>query len=60
MQTIKEKFLGRIQQLGQEFYSHPISVELVLSKADTGTDLAQPTVAEPEKPASPVKKTKSS
>ena len=58
MQTIKEKFLGRIQQLGQEFYSHPISVELVLSKADTGTDLAQPTVAEPEKPASPVKKTK--
>ncbi|OGV73577.1 MAG: chromosomal replication initiation protein DnaA [Methylophilales bacterium RIFCSPHIGHO2_02_FULL_57_10] len=59
MQSIKEKFLERIQQLGQDFYSHPISVELVLGKADAETVPAEQPVAEPEQPVATARKIKS-
>lgn len=37
MQSIKEKFLERIQQLGQDFFSRPISIELVI-REKAGSD----------------------
>jgi chromosomal replication initiator protein len=63
MQSIKEKFLDRIHQLGQDFFSRPIVVELVLSadSADQELPAIAPQVApiqEPQEP--PTKKTKSS
>jgi chromosomal replication initiator protein len=35
MQMLDEKFLKRIKDLGQEFFSRPIQVELVLNEAST-------------------------
>ncbi|MCE9632885.1 MAG: chromosomal replication initiator protein DnaA [Methylophilales bacterium] len=53
MQTIKDKFLARIEQLGQDFFSRPLQVELVLLEAKAAIDPA-PSIEEP----APTKKTK--
>jgi chromosomal replication initiator protein len=58
MQTIREKFLDRILQLGQEFYSKPISVELVLGKNNVVTSPTEAPNAESKHPVPTVKKTK--
>lgn len=56
MQTIKDKFLARIEQLGQDFFSHPLQVELVLleskSVADSVSQIEEPSPAKKSKPAS--------
>jgi chromosomal replication initiator protein len=58
LQSIREKFLGRIQQLGQDFYSHPISVELVLSKGNDKSETVVPPVAVTEQAAAATRKSK--
>ncbi len=61
MKEIREKFLERIQQWGQEFFTRPISVEVLLGKHDT--DKAKPTeniASEPDKPATSGKKVRNS
>ncbi|GBG13768.1 chromosomal replication initiator protein [Novimethylophilus kurashikiensis] len=49
MQSIKDKFLDRIHQLGQDFFSRPISVELVLSD-DAADQELPPVIAAPPAP----------
>lgn len=52
MQSIKEKFLDRIHQLGHDFFSHPILVELVVgSEADTTIETPAAPVVQAEVPA---------
>ncbi len=46
MQTIKDKFLARIEQLGQDFFSRPLQVELVLLEAKVTID-STPLIEEP-------------
>lgn len=59
MQSVKEKFLDRIHQLGHDFFSHPILVELVLGNEVNG-DAEVPAApdAVKENSAPPTKKEK--
>ncbi len=60
MKEIKEKFLERIQQWGQEFFSKPLSVEITLGKEQKESAASvEETPAEPASPAVPAKKTRS-
>ncbi|HEY3327618.1 MAG TPA: chromosomal replication initiator protein DnaA [Novimethylophilus sp.] len=59
MQSIKEKFLDRIHQLGQDFFSRPILVELVLGDSEAEAGIPTAPVVEIAPPASATaKKTK--
>lgn len=59
MQSIKEKFLDRIHQLGQDFFSRPILVELVLGDSEAEAGIPAAPVVEIASPASATaKKTK--
>lgn len=57
MQSIKEKFLDRIHQLGQDFFSRPILVELVLDPTESEAG-APPDSTEVELPEAPPAKPK--
>ena len=46
MQTIRDEFLERIRLLGQEFFSHPVEVFLVLDNSKA--EISPPTVSEKE------------
>jgi chromosomal replication initiator protein len=53
MQSIKEKFLDRIRQLGADFYAHPIDVEVVLEEETAAKgDQALPSVGTSANPSS--------
>jgi len=58
MQSIREKFLGRIQQLSREFFSRPVEVELVLDARARDEDPAVPAPVEAAAPAPATRKAK--
>ncbi len=59
MQTLKENFLERIKQLGQDFFSRPLAVELVVAEAAANSSKPPaPAQAVEDTAAVPAKKAK--
>lgn len=59
MKEIKEKFVDRIQQWGQEFFTRPITVEVAVGAVEKEkVSIKENIVSEPETPPLAIKKTR--